>query len=55
MGVGETRTMLFGFSRASLQFAVDDEEILFTTRLEAFPVKAAFNLKEMLYRGAVAV
>ena len=54
-GVGETRTMLFGFSKTLLQLSLEDQEAVFTTQMGTIPVKAKFNLKEMMYRGELAV
>ena len=55
LGVGETRTLLFGFSKALLQLSPDDQEVGFITQMETIPVKAKFNLKEMMYHGELAV
>jgi hypothetical protein len=55
LGIGETRTILFGFSRTTLHLSLDDQEVGFTTQMGTIPVKAKFNLKEMVYRGELAV
>ena len=54
-GVGETRTILFGFSKALLPLSPDGHEIAFTTQLGTIPVKVKFGPKEMMYRGELAV
>jgi hypothetical protein len=47
--------LLFGFSKEILPLGPKDKEILFTTLLGSFHVKAKFNLKDMMYRGNLAV
>ena len=54
-GVGETRTMLFGFSKTLLQLSLDHQEAAFTTQMGAIQVKARFNLREMIYHDELAV
>jgi hypothetical protein len=54
-GVGETRTVLFGFSKTLLQLSLDDKEIVFTTQMGTTQVKAKFTLKEMMYHNELAV
>jgi hypothetical protein len=51
----ETRTLLFGFSKDLLSLTPEDKEVTFTTHLGNLQVKAKFNLKEMMYRKALAV
>src|SRR6266404_1600356 len=48
-------TYLFGFSKELLPLTAADKEVTFTTRIGRLDVKAKFNLKEMLYRGDLAV
>ena len=48
-------TLLFGFPREVLPLTAADREVLFTTRLGAFEVKAKFNLKDMMYRNELAL
>jgi hypothetical protein len=48
-------TYLFGFSKEMLPLTAADKEVTFTTRIGRLDVKAKFNLKEMLYRGDLAV
>jgi len=48
-------TYLFGFSREMMTLTAADKEVTFTTRIGRLDVKAKFNLKEMLYRGDLAV
>ena len=55
LGIGETRTVLFGFLKTLLQVSPDDQEIGFTTQMGTIAVKAKFNLREMIYRGEVAI
>jgi hypothetical protein len=57
-GVGETRTMLFGFSRTLLPLSPDNQEAGFTTQMgtiQTIQVKARFNLREMMYHYELAV
>jgi hypothetical protein len=48
-------SVLFGFSKEMLTLAPDDREVLFTTTFGKLNLKAKFNLKEMMYRGELAV
>ena len=48
-------TYLFGFSKEMMALTAADKEVTFTTRIGRLDVKAKFNLKEMLYRGDLAV
>lgn len=47
--------LLFGFSKEILALGSGDREVIFSTRLGRLEVKAKFNLKEMRYRGELAV
>lgn len=47
--------ILFGFSKELLDLSADDKDVLFTTRLGSTPIQARFLLKEMTYRGKLAV
>ncbi|HZT29833.1 MAG TPA: hypothetical protein VFA33_08120 [Bryobacteraceae bacterium] len=51
----ETKTVLFGFSKDLLHLGPEDKEVSFTTQFGRAPIKAKFNLKEMVYRGALAL
>jgi hypothetical protein len=46
---------LFGFAKDRLDFGKNDREVAFATRLGRIPVKAKFDMKEMLYHGKLAV
>jgi len=48
-------TYLFGFSKEMMALTAADKEVTFTTRIGRLDVKAKFNLKEMLYRGDLAL
>jgi hypothetical protein len=52
-------TWIFGFSRDQLPLDTGDKDVLFTVRvgatLSATLLRAAFNPKEMIYRGALAL
>jgi hypothetical protein len=48
-------TYLFGFSKEMLPLTAADKEVTFTTRIGRLDVKAKFNLKDMLYRGELAL
>jgi hypothetical protein len=54
-GVGETRTLLYGFSKAPRPLSPADSEVIFTTRIGEALVKATFNLREMMYRNELAL
>lgn len=48
-------TVLFAFSKELLPLKVADKEVLFTLDTNQFSVKVRFDLKEMTYRGKLAV
>ena len=48
-------SLLFGFAKDILALDRDDTEVSFSTQLGRLTVKAKFNLKEMMYRGELAV
>jgi len=48
-------SVLFGFSKDMLMLSPDDKEVDFATQFGRVNLKAKFNLKEMLYRGELAV
>jgi hypothetical protein len=48
-------TVLFAFSKELLPLSVSDKEVLFTLDTNQFSVKVRFDLKEMTYRGKLAV
>jgi len=48
-------SVLFGFSKEMLTLSADDKEVLFTTTFGHLNLKARFVLKDMLYRGTLAV
>lgn len=48
-------SVLFGFSRELVTLKPEDKEVAFITQFGRLNVKAKFNLKEMLYRGELAV
>jgi hypothetical protein len=48
-------SVLFGFSKDLLSLKSDDKEVTFTTQLGRVQIRAKFNLKEMLYRGELAL
>jgi hypothetical protein len=48
-------TVLFGFSKDTLILSPDDKEVAFVTEFGRLNLKAKFSLKEMLYRGELAV
>jgi hypothetical protein len=54
-GTGRTATVLFGFSKETLQFTAADREVTFTTQLGNLQVKAKFDLKEMMYHKQLAL
>jgi hypothetical protein len=56
--VGNLRTrdtIIFAFSKELLPLAVADKEAMFTLDANEFSVKVRFDLKEMIYRGKLAV
>jgi hypothetical protein len=55
-GVLPTRgTVLFAFSKELLPLTAADKEVLFTLDTNQFSVKVRFDLREMVYRGKLAV
>jgi hypothetical protein len=48
-------SVLFGFSKEILDLKPEDKEATFSTRFDRLNVTAKFNLKEMLYHGALAL
>lgn len=47
--------ILFGFSKEILALKADDKEVTFSTKLGNLLVKTKFNLKDMTYRGDLAL
>jgi hypothetical protein len=55
-GVLPTRNVvLFAFSKELLPLSVADKEVLFSLETNQYSIKTRFNLKEMTYRGRLAV
>ena len=55
-GVESTRTaLLFAFSKELLPLSATDKEVVFQLESDQFSFRARFNLKEMVYRGSLAV
>jgi len=52
---GDAIAVLFGFSKDALALSVDDKEAGFITEFGRVTLKTKFNLKEMVYRGELAV
>jgi hypothetical protein len=48
-------SLLFGFSKDILLLTPDDKEVIFSTTLGRLAIKAKFDLKEMMYRGVLAL
>ncbi len=48
-------TMLFYFTKEAVPLSLDDKEVAFATQFGPLEVKAKFVLKEMRYRGKLAV
>jgi hypothetical protein len=48
-------SVLFGFSKEMLTLVQEDREVVFSTQFGRLAVKAKFNLKDMIYRGELAV
>ncbi len=48
-------SVLFGFSKEILTLTEDDKEVLFTTAFGRVNLKAKFVLKDMMYRGKLAL
>jgi hypothetical protein len=46
---------IFGFSKELLPLTLADKEAIFTLESDQFSVRARFDLKEMIYRGSLAV
>jgi hypothetical protein len=55
-GVLPTRNVvMFAFSRELLPLTVADKEVLFTLETNQYSINTRFDLKEMMYRGLLAV
>ncbi len=52
---GPATAWLFGFSRDAITLTAEDKEADFTTRIGSFVIKTKFNLKEMMYKGELAI
>lgn len=52
---GSDSTYLFGFSKELLPLTVKDREVVFTLHTRRVSLKAKFQPKEMVYRGALAI
>jgi hypothetical protein len=48
-------SILFGFSKETLALKPEDKEVTFSTKLGRLLIKTKFNLKDMQYRGDLAV
>jgi hypothetical protein len=48
-------TILFGFSKSILSLKPEDKEVTFSTQFGRVEVRTKFNLKDMLYRGELAL
>jgi hypothetical protein len=52
---GTYGSVWFGFDRDFLNLKAEDKEAEFTTQFGQMTIKAKFNLKDMLYRGELAI
>ena len=52
---GDQAAVFFGFSKDALTLTVDDKECGFVTQFGRVELKTKFNLKDMVYRGELAV
>jgi hypothetical protein len=52
---GSPNSLSFGFSKTSMGFTPDDQEMQFTTWIGHLLVKAKFETKDMVYRGKLAL
>jgi hypothetical protein len=48
-------SFLFGFSKDILNLGPDDKEVAFSTVFGRLTIKTKFSVKEMLYRGELAL
>lgn len=48
-------TILFGFSKEVITLKPEDKEVAFTSEFGRLPIKAKFNLKEMMYHDELAL
>jgi hypothetical protein len=48
-------TVLFFFARGSEPLTLDDKEVNFSTRLGPVEIRTRFVLKDMMYKGKLAV
>jgi len=51
----DASVLWFGFSKETITISPADREVVFATEAPPYKVKAVFNLKDMIYRGALAV
>lgn len=54
-GGGYGTTILFGFSKESLDLSADDKEVAFSTQIGRSMIKTKFEFKDMKYHGKLAV
>jgi hypothetical protein len=47
--------ILFGFSKEALDLSADDKEVAFSTQIGRAMIKTKFDLKDMKYRGKLAL
>jgi hypothetical protein len=52
---GAYGSVWFGFDRDFLNLKAEDKEATFTTQFGQLTVKTKFNLKDMMYKGALAI
>jgi hypothetical protein len=52
---GSNSDWYYGFSKDTITLSPDDKEVEFIAKIGRYLVKAKFNLKDMLYRGELAV
>ncbi len=52
---GSGGTVLFGFSKEMLALKPEDKEATFSTKFGALIIKTKFNLKDMMYKGDLAL
>jgi hypothetical protein len=52
---GSYGSVWFGFDRDFLNLKAEDKEVSFTSQFGQLTVKAKFNLKDMMYKGDLAI
>jgi len=55
LDLGNGTVMLYGFAKDTVNVGPEDKEVLFQARFGGFQVKTRFTLKDMTYKGQLAL